>query len=629
MAYEKLKEEMYLNVGGINEKAMDTATGEKDVLDLSNLSFERPGGWVSRPGYSLYVNSSLTAKVSGIFEYERLTGESYLLVSAGSTMLSYTGTTPTVVRTDMGSGPIDFLTFVGLAWSTDGAIFSRFNGSISSKWYLPPFIPGGLASSSATFDTGIVSSTGVTACTYGLDFAYANEFSEVGPVIIESESSNHLVKVIATPGTGAWQVWGFTIPPGYGISKMAVWVSSGQATVEPGENKVLSPTLYPFSLTTIGGVTTYFMQFYPYTDTGEYQVRSEYLGSSLAGIGVSYYFTQSATLLQSKFMEAPKYMALYNNFMVYGGFSLYPSVNRFSEIGSPNLVKPDNFIETRTNDGDKITGYAVFQGNALVFKERSISALNGISPDDLSQQEITTNYGCINNRTILQFENRLFFMDTEGVCEFNGVNTTVVSTKLEQTLKRMNLSVARDTACAVYIKDRNEAWFAIPLDSSTVNNCIVVYDHTVDAWTLYEGFSPYSMFVGKGALSANDVLWGNHTGIVYAFGESLTSDNGATITTVMQTKFHKRMGDSTTEMWRRFYLNSSTASVTTAATVDFIPNYGTSSSLQSTMYLDQFQNRIELGLPAKAMSVKVTIGSTSDRIKIMGYTIESRYLRGV
>jgi hypothetical protein len=638
MAYEKLKEEMYVNVGGINQKAIDSATPTNDVLDLRNMGFERPGGWVSRPGYSLYVNTSLTTKITGIWEYEKLTGESYLIVSGGSTLLSYTNTTPTVIRTDLSGSVLDMMTFVNYAWGSDGQRFWKFNGTTSTYWQMPYLQPDLIAPSTsdpgATFNTAISSLTGVTApiADYAWKMAYVNERGVVGPVpsdptFTSFSGFNTWHKTVTVTAAGRWQLYGFTVPPGFGISAVTTFYKSITSSIQIPFLGGLSA--YPFSLTVLGGITTYIATFDHFTEAQPLEFFSDTMGSSVLGQGTTFYGVTGwpAPILN---MQSPKYMQIYNNMVLYGGFSSSPSFTRLSEIGEPEKVLNENVFETRTNDGDKITGYTVFQGSALIFKQRSISVLNGFSPDALTQQEVTTNFGCLANAAIALFENRLFFLDTNGIAEYNGVNTDLVTDKLEPFFRRMNVAVALDSACAVYIKSRNEVWFAIPIDSSNVNNAVVVYDHVTDAWTIYEGFTPYTMFVGTAALPKKNIFFGNYTGSVFAFGASLFSDNGQAISMLIQTRYHKRTGDSTQEMFRRFFVNNSIPGTTTPITINFFPNYATSSSLGVTIFANAtFQSRVDFGLSAKSLSAQMTTSSSTDKIKILGYTIEGRYLRSV
>jgi len=226
----------------------------------------------------------------------------------------------------------------------------------------------------------------------------------------------------------------------------------------------------------------------------------------------------------------------------------------------------------------------------------------------------------------VQFNSRLWFLDRKGVAEYNGINTQIVSNRVEETFDRMNPEQAKRVARAVHWKRRNEVWFAIPLDDSVENNAIVVHDYLANAWTVYEGFNPSEMVIAEGNGFENTVFWGGYRGTVNRMGESLPSDFGATINMSIQTRFHARHGVSSEELWRRFFVHGQ-ADSNLPITLEFIPNYGTDISLTAGVTLSSNKVKYDLGLPAYSMSVNMSMGSSTDKMVINGYTIESRFLR--
>jgi hypothetical protein len=607
MAYEKLKQELYLNVGGINEKASDYATGDNEVLSLKNLSFERPGAWTSRSGYSLYTNTSFVTKINGLYNYKKSDGSSCLIVSGGVTISSYVNGTPTNIGTSMGSAPVDFETQNDTMYYCDGTNFRKFDKTNDSKFSLP----GETISAFFNGTPGVSLTTGGDKNTqsgyYNFRMGYLNTDGFYGLLGTDSLS-------IAT--TGAQEFFTFHMSPAapissllpldYGITALVLWQSENGNPYQISELTLSYQGLVSNFSETICAV-------YPIAD-GDQKI-------------VTAIEKEVDDILH--FTLVPKYIEPYNNILFMGGITGHASTTFYGSEGEPEKILTENFFETRTNNNDVITGYKAFLGRILIFKNRSINEVTGSSTENISQQEVTSEYGCISNKAIVTFKNRCVFLDEKGIAEYNGINTDIISDKIDSTFKRMNISVAKETAVGTHKKEANEIWFAIPLDSSTKNNAVVVYDYLVEGWTIYEGFEPGDMIVADTGAGKEDVVFGSYTGSVFSFGESLVSDNGATIACSIEGKYHKRLGDSTQEMWRRLYVNTNTASVTTPITVNFRPNYGTNSSLTTTMYMDKFQNRIDLGLSAKSMSVKLEFGSTTDKLVVNGYTIESRYLRGV
>jgi len=108
----------------------------------------------------------------------------------------------------------------------------------------------------------------------------------------------------------------------------------------------------------------------------------------------------------------------------------------------------------------------------------------------------------------------------------------------------------------------------------------------------------------------------------------LATDRGVAITLMAKTRFHKRLGESTQEMWRRFYLNNDVTGATLGVTLNFYPDYSSHASLVRSTNLSAFQTRIDFGISAKSLSIEWIIAA-NEKVTVNGYTIESRYLRSV
>ena len=86
--------------------------------------------------------------------------------------------------------------------------------------------------------------------------------------------------------------------------------------------------------------------------------------------------------------------------------------------GTPALTET-NVIDIRKNDGDKITGLAVFQDVLIVFKERSIYQVTFDSSGNPTVTPITYATGCVSHKSIVNVENDVYFMSRE-VCVYFG-----------------------------------------------------------------------------------------------------------------------------------------------------------------------------------------------------------------
>ncbi len=232
---------------------------------------------------------------------------------------------------------------------------------------------------------------------------------------------------------------------------------------------------------------------------------------------------------------------------------------------------------------------------------------------------------------MVQVKQSLFWIDKKGILEYNGASFDIVSTPVEQVFRRMNLSAAKEKACAVHHLYRNQIWFGIPVDGSTVNNLTVVYDYLIGGWTFFDGFNPSSFAYVKGALNKQTMWRGDYSGMIHYGGESFFSDSGRGISCVALTRFENVGGENQTTLWRRFFLDVATQTgLTGQINCKFFSNYD-SSTVQATfaMYQSQFQTRAEFGINGKSAAAQISHSSASLPLLINGYAWATRGLRNV
>jgi hypothetical protein len=579
MPYPKQKSETYNASGGINVKASVYATAENEQLDILNMDFRVPGSLTKRFGSTSYIGASVAGIVGGIYEFTRLSGSSYLIVTANTN--AYTINTGNFVafRSNLlNNGIFDFVPFVDRLFMANGQNFFKTDGVNSSFYSLPP------GQSTPAFGvTGAVGGglSGIFIASYG----YLNDRGYFGPV------SQGITVSLNGITFGSFLYHGMTTPAGYGITALAFYRTDVGQFVQYGT------TIAPISATFVDNAPLSFTRQAP-----------EYL-----------WFTM-----------APKYLELFNNQLFLAGFSSMPSTAYWSDIGEPEGVLPESFAEFRTNDGDRITGMKTYSNTLVVTKERSVLRLSGDDPSNFAIQEVSDQFGCISNRAMVVYNDVMEWLDTKGVVQYNGANIAFTSNRVENIFLRMNLVAARERAQAIHFRDLNEVWWAIPVDGSTQVNAVVVHDYLVDAWTVYKGFNPASLAVILGRFEKSTVLYGNYGGQVFNFGASLMGDNGAGITCSVQARYLAPMGQSMEQQFRRFYLNvDPIIGVTQAISVNLRPNYGASIAASYTMYQNPFQSRIDFGVPAVSLSPEVIQVSATLPFKVNGWTMESRFQRAV
>lgn len=326
---------------------------------------------------------------------------------------------------------------------------------------------------------------------------------------------------------------------------------------------------------------------------------------------------------------APRMIETYQNRLFLAGFSGAPSTVWFSDIAEPEGYAPDFNFEVRTNDSDVVTALKAYSTRLYVFKQKSFHLLSGDNPNNFFLQQVTDQYGCVNSRCAVIYDDILLFLDRKGVMMWNGASISELSFKVKPIFDRMNFSASLTEACMVHDKLRSQVLVAIPIDGSTTNNITLAYDYRVGAWTTYKGVNISSLAQIQGRNNTKNAFYGDYNGRVNWFGSSFMSDNGVGATTYWKTRFLHDLGDSTSKTFRRMYLNTdSPSSSTLVFGVNFYQDYGSSVVLGTTIVLSQFQNRIDFGIQgAKSLAFELSNLQTALPLRIHGFTIESRFTR--
>jgi hypothetical protein len=138
---------------------------------------------------------------------------------------------------------------------------------------------------------------------------------------------------------------------------------------------------------------------------------------------------------------------------------------------------------------DYVVGLQAFaEDNLLVFNRNSIHLVRGISGSvaDTAVQMITSEVGCVARRSILQIGNQVLFLSDNGVYaaafgdlyNLRGAGVPL-SEPIAATIQRINKDYA-DKAVAAYFDNRY--YLAVPLDASTTNNAILIYNFLNQGW---------------------------------------------------------------------------------------------------------------------------------------------------
>lgn len=327
----------------------------------------------------------------------------------------------------------------------------------------------------------------------------------------------------------------------------------------------------------------------------------------------------------------PQYITTYQNRLFLAGFSTAPSTVVYSDTGEPEGFPQENSFEVRTNDADVVTAMKSYLSRLYIFKKNSFHVLSGDNNQNFVIQEVSANYGCLNNRSVITFDEveKLMFLDRKGLVMFNGAQLVHVSLKMQPYFDRMNYAAALTEACLVHDKLRNQVMCAIPIDGSSINNIVIVFDYAANSWTTQFGVAPSIFAEIQGRNNTKNVFYGSYSGMISWYGSSFTSDSGVGFTCLIKPRFNHEMGDTIQKQFRRLYVNMDQPGSTLKIPVNFFQDYGSSKVLQSTFVIGEFQNRLEYGISAKAVTFELYHAAQTVPIRIYGYTLEERLQRKV
>lgn len=615
----------YRNLGGINQKASEYSIDKAQFLNLSNVDFDVPNALQKRPGSTQAVSVAASGPVSSLFEFIKLDGSSYVIAGDNTALWYKSGASFSVLDAGWTNGqPADMLTFLNKLWVSDGQRFKNWDGittATDSICQCPPLIHA-------------MGFTGTGSNWWGLSlpyvqmwyfYSYALADGRVTPANPFSATPVYTLGNIDT--SPSYVVMYFTSPPFTPANIFATCINIYAFVKGSTTSAIGNPDGAAAGLTLRSEYLPYFKKIAGIS-TGAigYTVRANlvtnwslYTGEPFSGL--PFCFADTFT---------PKYLEVNQNSMFYAGFSAAPSTIWFSDLGKPQLLQEDSFFEVRTNDGDRILATKTYGNQVIVMKENSFHKILGDSPENFELVEISNRYGCLSNKTVIEYEQKLLWLDKKGILEFNGANYDIISTPVEDIFRRMNVEAAKEKAVAVHEIYRNQVWFGIPIDGATQNNITIVYDYLVKAWTFFEGFRPASFAMIKQSLDKSTVWRGDYSGMIYYHSASFLGDNGSGITCLIRPHWDKNK-ENETWIWRRLFLDVGTATgLTGQITGKVFSNYD-NSTVQATfaMYQDAFQSRAEIGVPAKAVTAEMAHYSASLPLLVNGYSWAKRFLRNV
>tara|TARA_R110002126_G_scaffold2047_2_gene11967 strand:- start:7093 stop:9006 length:1914 start_codon:yes stop_codon:yes gene_type:complete len=200
-------------------------------------------------------------------------------------------------------------------------------------------------------------------------------------------------------------------------------------------------------------------------------------------------------------------------------------------------------FSAQKGDGDEITRLIPYHDDyLLIFKKTKVYAMSGVKfaanqtafdtdgllttaklSDSVTIKQVLNNFGLVAPKCVVVHGEQVTFLSYKGIAsisrttegQLQGIDVTL-SAPIQPTIDRINWSSVEGACAGTH---DNYLFFAVPLDSSTVNNAVLVYDLETQSWvSIWDGelISPIEFFN-----DANRLVVLNSDG---AFREWFTSD---------------------------------------------------------------------------------------------------------
>ena len=202
------------------------------------------------------------------------------------------------------------------------------------------------------------------------------------------------------------------------------------------------------------------------------------------------------------------------------------------EIIASDVLDQNTYDQIETNfriasgGADYVVAIQPFaEDNVIVFNRNTIHLIRGVSQPlkNVTVQEVTREVGCIARRTVVQVGNQIFFLSDNGVYSVNFEDlynlrgaSMPMSESINPLIKRINPDYIGN--CVATYHD-NRYYLAVPLDLSTENNAIFVYNFLNEGWESLDIIDQIGWnvrnFVRAGAGGTNNLYVVNKDGGVH------------------------------------------------------------------------------------------------------------------
>ena len=328
-----------------------------------------------------------------------------------------------------------------------------------------------------------ITKTGDTTFTYSLTASGDETYTVSSTSIVATDFTKVASGTYTQPVNLA--ATGFTITNGIATVTVSNTLSAGDTIelITAGGSTLTKGTAF-----TVSEASSSEFKFFVNTDDVSNQTDVHFIKQVSVGLGFSH-------------MPAPPYAVYHQRRLVMPfKFSVDASADSFTARGILDEVIASDILDTDTYDqiyaqyrfnageADFNVGLHSFTEDSLVvFNRNSIHLIsNTTSLQGASTKLLTNEVGCVARQSITQVGNKIIFLSDNGVYstqffdEYNLRGTeTPLSEPINVTIQRINKDYWQNSV-GVYFDNRY--FLAVPVDTSTKNNAIIIYNFLNKQW---------------------------------------------------------------------------------------------------------------------------------------------------
>lgn len=150
-----------------------------------------------------------------------------------------------------------------------------------------------------------------------------------------------------------------------------------------------------------------------------------------------------------------------------------PSVLHYSRFigGAPayEAVPPTNFLDIDSADGDVVTGWALAQDFAIIFKRRSMFMLSHDKENNPVVRPLHSGVGAVSDRAVASLDGMVFFLSDAGLFMFDGSSVQPLSDQLTDLFAQVPPAGFKDAFAWADSVER-KVYFSLQGGPGNINN---------------------------------------------------------------------------------------------------------------------------------------------------------------